>query len=111
MLALKQRVEAQAKNLNQMEKICKELRKIVNSLTEKSNRLSKKKDKGKGEGRLEGISDPKYSGDAMNGEVKTSEKNHKGDVGGERDSGRERRECISDRTNGTCVIWCGRILL
>ena len=46
---------------------------------------------GKGERSSEGISNPKVSGDAMNDEAKTSEKYHKGDVGGERDSEMERR--------------------
>ena len=45
----------------------------------------------------------------MNDEAKTSEENHKGDFGGKIDSGRERREFTSDRTKGTCVIWCGRM--
>ena len=43
----------------------------------------------------------------MNDEPKTSEESHKGDVGGGRYSGRDRREWRSDRTKGTCVIWCG----
>ena len=41
-LALKQRVEAKAKNLSQMENTCKELRSRVDSLTAKGNRLRKK---------------------------------------------------------------------
>ena len=40
---------------------------------------------------MEGVFNPKYSGDAINDEAKTSEESHKGGVGGERDSGRERR--------------------
>ena len=58
---------------------------------------------------MEGISNPKDSSDVRNEEVKTYEENHKGDVGGERYLVRERRECISDRKKGTCVIWYGRI--
>ena len=45
---------------------------------------------------MEGISDTKDSGDATNDEAKTSEENHKGDVGGKRDSGKERKEWKSD---------------
>ena len=41
-LALIQRVEAQAKNINQMENTCKELQDRVNPLTEKASRFSKK---------------------------------------------------------------------
>ena len=44
-----------------------------------------------GEWRLERISNPKDSSDSSNYEAKTSEENHKGDVGGKRDSVRERR--------------------
>ena len=63
MSALKQIVEAQAKTHNTMDNICKELWDRVDFLTEKENILSKKKDKGKGEGRYEGILNKKYSGD------------------------------------------------
>ena len=95
--------------LNQMEKTLKELRARVNLIIEKANRLSKKKYKGKEEGRLEGIFNIKDLCDQMNNEVKTSEESHKEDVDGEIDSGRDRRECISDCTKGTCVIWCERM--
>ena len=40
--ALKQRVEAQAKTINQMENTCKELRDRFDPMTEKANILSKK---------------------------------------------------------------------
>ena len=40
--ALKQRVEAQAKNINQTEKTCNKLRARVDSLTDKANKISKK---------------------------------------------------------------------
>ena len=39
-VSLKQKVEVQAKNINQMEKTCKELRSRVYLLTDKANRLS-----------------------------------------------------------------------
>ena len=42
MSALKQILEGQATALNQMEKTCKELRAIFDSLTDKANRLGKK---------------------------------------------------------------------
>ena len=58
---------------------------------------------------MEDIFNPIYLGDQMNYEAKTSERIHKGGVSGERDSGRERRECMSDCTKGACFIWCGRI--
>ena len=48
-------------------------------------------------------------GNQMNDEAETSEEGYKGDVDGERDSGREIRECRLDVTNRTCVIWCGKI--
>ena len=102
-------MEAQSKTFNQMEKTLKELRARVDLLIEKANRLSKKKYKGKEEGRLEGIFNIKDLCDQMNNEVKTSEEIQKEDVDGEIDSGRDRRECISDRTKGTCVIWCERM--
>ena len=60
---------------------------------------------------MEGISNPKDYGYAMNDEAKTSEENHSIDVGGKIYSGRERREWTSDQTKGTCVIWCARIML
>ena len=58
---------------------------------------------------MEGIFNPKYSGDQINDEAKTSEESYKGGVDGEIDSGRERREWRSDSTKVECVIWCGRI--
>ena len=58
---------------------------------------------------MEGISNPKDSGDAMNDEVKTSEENNTGDIGGERYLEREKKDWRSDRKKGTCVIWCGKI--
>ena len=61
------------------------------------------------EGRLEGISNPKDFGDAMNDEVKTYEENHKVDVSWKRDSGMYIREWKLYRTKGTCVIWCARM--
>ena len=106
---LKQRVEAQAKTLNKMEKTRKELWARVDLLTEKANILSKKLDKGYVEERSEGISNTKESGGAINDEAKTSEENHKGDVIGERYLVREKREWRSDHTKGTYVIWCGRM--
>ena len=51
----------------------------------------------------------KDSGDQIYEEVETSEEGYKGCVYGERYPGRERRECISYHTKGTCVIWCGKI--
>ena len=45
----------------------------------------------------------------MNDKDKTSEEVYNGDVDGERYSRRERSECRSDHTKGTCVIWCGKI--
>ena len=52
-------MDAQYKTLNQMDKACKELRSRVDSLTDKMHILSNKYDKGKGEGGLEGIYNPK----------------------------------------------------
>ena len=92
-----------------MDKTYKELWARVDFLTEKANILSKKHDKGKGGGKLEGILNTKDSGDQMNKEAKTSEESYKWDVYGKRDSIRERRKWISDRTKGACVIWCGRM--
>ena len=62
-------------------------------LKENSNRLSKKWDKGKGEGRLEGIFNQKDSGEKINDEAKTSEEGYKGGVDGETYPVRDRREC------------------
>ena len=50
-LALKKRVEAQAKTLSHMENTCKYLRSRIDSLTKKPKRLGKKYDKGKGKGK------------------------------------------------------------
>ena len=81
---LKHRLEAQDKTLNKMQNTCRELRAIMDQMTEKANRISKKQDKRNGEWRYEGILNKKDLGDQMNDKDKTSEEVYNGDVDGER---------------------------
>ena len=57
----------------------------------------------------EGISNIEDQGEQIDDEGETSEEGYKEGFNQERDSGKERRECISDQTKGTCVIWCEKM--
>ena len=93
-----------------MEKTFKELQARVDPLTEEANRLFNKQDMWGGEGRQDIILNIKYLGDQIDDQGETSEESYKMVIDGERGSGRDIMEWISDNTRVTCVIWCGKML-